>query len=140
MLFFFILIVLNGCKCFYYYSYFKDKVTIKETFFQLESRINSYPNDETDQLEIAIYYSDSLPNKIVRGSIKIYPTIGGKDTLKFNYAYASHYYYAFYKKWPEKIDISLFFDVDSLGILTHNSIFLKNLIKHKNCEFKFVPH
>lgn len=137
---FLIITILISCKCNYFYTNDKQTAMLKEKLFSLESRINAYPNNESDQLEVALYYGDSLVNKIIRKTINIYPITAEKDTLQMINEYASHYYYNFQKKWPDRIRIEVKFDTDSLGIVLHKSFFFKDLIKEKDCEIRFVPH
>jgi hypothetical protein len=134
------ILLLGSCKCYYYYTNGKQNAMLKETLFSLESRINAYPGNEIDQLEVAIYYGDSSVNKIIRQTIRIYPIVKEKDTLKMNNEYASHYYYNIQKKWPDKVNIQVQFDIDSSGTVLHKSFLFKDLVKEKDCEARFVPH
>lgn len=127
--------------CYNYYSDYKSSVEIKESLFQLEARINSYPRGEEDELEVSIYYNDSLSNKIIRNSIRVFPVIESNNIdLKFIKQYDSRFYFKFFKKWPKNINIKLVFDIDSLGSVKHNSVFFKKLVINKDCEFRLVPH
>lgn len=137
---FLLIVLLSSCKCYYFYTNDKQTAMLKEGLFSLESRIKTYPGNESDQLEVAFYYGDSSVNKILRHTIKIYPIAVEKDTLKITNEYASHYYYNFRKKWPDKMNLEVQFDIDSLGIVLHKSFLFKDLVKEKDCEARFVPH
>lgn len=134
-------ILLNGCKCYYYYSNDRKSSIINEDLFEMEARINSQLKREDDQLVIGIHFKDTLNFKVIQNSLKIYPSVvGKKDSLSLVNEYASHYYYEFNYKRPAKIDITLKFDLDSSGVIFHKSILLKNLNINKDCEFRPVMH
>lgn len=137
---FLLIVLISSCKCYYFYTNDKQSAVLKEKLFNLESRIKTYPGNERDQLEVAFYYGDSSINKILRQTIKIYPIPEKKDTLKITNEYASHYYFNFRKKWPDKMSLEVQFDIDSLGIVLHKSFLFKDLFIEKDCEVRFVPH
>jgi hypothetical protein len=136
-----ICLLLSSCKSHYFYSYNKEFAIIKDSLVNIEIRIKSYPGEEDDILTVGLNYIDSTPHAIFKKSIKIYPVINEtKDTLKFISEYASQYDFEFYKKWPEKIDVSISFDMDSMGFVVHKSLHLKGLNKSKNVTYGFATH
>ena len=133
------MVILSSCKCYYYYSPDNKSELAYDSLFQVEIQINSFPKNESDNLEITIY-SDSS-KRVFKNSFRIYPIVEGKnDTLKLKKEYDSHYYFRFYKKWPEKINVNLQFDVDSIGSFVHKSIIIKGLLKKGDCEAGFATH
>ena len=141
LILFSICLFLSSCKSHYFYSYDKELALIKDSLVNVEIRINSYPGEDDDILTVGLNYIDSTPHAIVKKSIKIYPVIyKTKDTLKFISEYASQYDFKFYKKWPEKMDVSISFDMDSMGFVVQKYLPLKGLNKSKNVTYGFATH
>jgi hypothetical protein len=65
---------------------------------------------------------------------------GTQDTLKVDpngLHGLGHYQYLYDREWLEKIDLTVLFDMDSLGVIVSKRIEFKNLALTQKCDIEF---
>ena len=140
ILLFFTAIFLGGCKCDSYFSNSTDK-NIDSQFFEIECHLVEQTK-EKQVLEVNLDYKANSLQSVVQKSINIFPVIDEtNDTLSYLSNYANLMYSYYYTgKSNSKLNLTLNFKVDSVGVIVAKSISFQNLQKIKKCRFHPVLH
>ena len=131
-----------GCRCYEYYSFINNTALIQYDLFDIRCEVkpSAYIGDN-GVLLVEMQYKDTANIKVVKKMMKIYPVIPEtNDTLKFIEEYASQYSFENLKNMPNKIELAILFDVDSIGKIVHKKIFCKNLYRQKKCRYSLALH
>jgi hypothetical protein len=132
--------VLIGCKCDNYFSNSGNK-TLESRLFTVECHIlPSVIKEEMDIMEVWIDFKDQQNQKVVRGTLQVYPLIGSKDTLKFKSKYASVYSFNFDENCNVEMNLIINYDEEFNGRIVHKEETFSNLKKIKLCRFRPVLH
>lgn len=112
-----------------YFSNSNSQKVVTE-YFDIENKLTSDPSrPDTAILEIALSYRDKNNANVERGSMKVYPTIGGLHSLQQFSSMASHYYFnvPMDKLDNSSLDLLLKFKLDSSNKVIDRSISFKEL-------------
>ncbi len=133
-------IFVGGCKCDSYFSNSTNK-NIHSVFFEIECHIVEQTK-EKQVLEVNLDYKLKSLQSVVQKSINILPVVNEtNDTLTFLSNYANLMYtYSYTGKSNSKLNLTLKFKVDSMGIIIDKTICYSKLNGLKKCRFHPILH